>query len=251
MKIVFCGDIHAEFHAIEQLIDLTAADIIIQAGDFGIWPDCYHRVKVDRNVPVYFCRGNHENHDLLDTFPIGEICNLKTSERINNPILSEKRKISNYNIRKLMRTKFPHAHNIYLCNTGSILTLNNKNILFLGGADSIDRNSRTIGKSWWPQEIFSLEDFDLVSERIKDKHIDIVVSHTAPKFIVEQLSFIEKLNDPTTKALELIFDMIKPELWIFGHFHKYIEIQIQQCKFIGLDTYPPGLYTNLFYSYTI
>jgi len=62
---------------------------------------------------------------------------------------------------------------------GSVLKLPDKrNILFIGGALSIDKKQRTIGYDWFPQETISQKNiFELPDEKI-----DIVISHTAPKY---------------------------------------------------------------------
>ena len=127
MKVTFVGDIHGRFHGIDQAIKTENSDVIIQCGDFGIWPNEYKSVKIsNNNIPVYFCRGNHEYHDLLDTYPQFSISNLKNSDRFARPYLKEFRALSNRIINNLLDINFKFGDNIYLCDNGSILNLYGK-----------------------------------------------------------------------------------------------------------------------------
>lgn len=251
MKVAVCGDIHGRFDALDKVAIETNSDVIIQCGDFGFWPGNLNKIKTKTKIPIYFCRGNHEDHDTLDTYPELTISNLKTSERITNEFLLEKRKLSIKKV-EVNKKKIPRrADNIFLCNHGSILTLEDTNILFFGGAKSIDKMYRKEGSSWWPQEIPPGYIVDKTLELIQNIDIDIVISHTAPKFIVEKFIDTEHLTslDPTTYILEEIFISAHPKLWFFGHFHKNFQINSHDCLFFGLNAcnYNTGKFNNDFY----
>lgn len=82
--------------------------------------------------------------------------------------------------------------NITLISDYTVLNFNDKNILFIGGAISVDRNWRYTEKqrfgvysdyklgteSWWHDELFNFDELKLNDSR----DIDIVVTHTAPEY---------------------------------------------------------------------
>lgn len=263
MKISFCGDTHGQFMAIDNLIVREKPDLVIQCGDFGIWNDKYGRfnkVKCqshNRNVPVYFCRGNHENHDVLDTFPDFKISNLKNSERVIKNLVVKENNLSIEQWEILKNKTFPFADNFYLCESGSILSpAENCKILFIGGAVSTDRHLRKEHISWWKQETMYQYQIDYLLDLIDSRpSIDIVVSHTAPLDVVNKVtSFnsIEKMRDPTSKLLSVVHEKLHPKLWFFGHFHieKTIKLENSPTVFHALnmsDIYKNGKYTKSFY----
>ena len=248
MNVTFIGDIHARYDGIDQAIQTENSDVVVQCGDFGIWPDEQKLVRISNNdIPVYFCRGNHEYHDLLDTYPQFSVSNLKNSDRIIRPYLKEKRELSSRKIKKLLDTNFKFADNIYLCDNGSILNLNGKNILFVGGAESTDKSFRIMGKSWWPQELLRNDEIDHILNITET--IDIVVSHTPPTFVIKKMFYgILLVNDPVAKFLEIVYEQFKPKLWFSGHLHSSAIINHEDTEFHVLDMYYskdfPSVYTK-------
>jgi DNA repair exonuclease SbcCD nuclease subunit len=229
MRVMYLGDLHGNFNLIGQYIDRFGIKDthIIQVGDFGLGfksfikesreLELYHKKLVKNNVIVYAIRGNHD-------FP-------KYFE--NDPFL---------------------LTNIKLIKDYTVLNLEGNNILFIGGAISVDRKSRMTkhqkekdfdpsreqlligGESWWPNEKFNL-DLKLL-DKLRD--INIVVTHTAPDYCYPDNSnglgpfvngFIQN-GDDTLKMdlmderrhLTLAFQAIKENNDIthhyYGHFHK-------------------------------
>ena len=260
MRITFCGDTHGALSSLDTISTRESPDIIIQCGDFGIWPDMYGRynkIKTKTDIPVYFCRGNHEEHNLLDTFPDFKISNLKTGERVVKENVSELSGLGIEYFEKISKIPFPNADNIYLCESGSILSpAADFNILFIGGAYSIDKHHPIPNKSWWIQETMWQYQIDNLLNLIETKpKINIVVSHTCPSFIIKNVTqsyTLEKSKDPTCKLLEVVYEHLKPEMWFFGHFHVPFEGSFENTRFIGLDMcdietgkYSPGFYYNV------
>lgn len=169
MRILYLGDIHGNFGLINQYIDLY--DIkdahIIQVGDFGVgfnlfqkekrMLEMFHHKLVKNNVFVWAIRGNHDFKPYFDNDPFG-------------------------------------FTNIRLVKDYTVLTLEGRNILCIGGAVSVDRTWRKTKKqmegiyeeytiangidSWWPDETFQLDENKLGEMR----NIDIVVTHTCPDY---------------------------------------------------------------------
>lgn len=214
--------------------------IFLQVGDFGWWPHAHNPMNKkgllgkfdqfgiknsvdflsDGHIKFYWCDGNHENHESLDTL------------EKNNP-----------NSRFIEVMPF-----VYYCAFGAVLKLNDdKKVLFCGGADSIDKSERTPMLEWWPNETISYSDMSHLDENEK---IDIVISHTCPNYfdIWEEMNknnnsrvsylyhdtFFGKAKDPSKDALNIVYDMFKPKMWFFGHYHKYLNGNFESTKWTML-----------------
>lgn len=208
MKILFVGDIHGQFNVFQGLVnyftDREKIDICIQLGDYGIFEEKnYDLTKI--NIPVYFCDGNHDNHNILDKFQDGKI--------------------------------HEFGKNLYYCSFGSTLNINNKTIMFCGGAKSIDWRQRKENISWWKNEIITEEKM----KNLPDKKIDIVASHTVPFSLKnDNLKSISDYDlkkcgfdiseDVSEKYLDIILKTYYPDLWIAGHWHKHYETNYSDSK---------------------
>lgn len=108
-------------------------------------------------------------------------------------------------------------------------------LFYVSGADSLDKEFRTIGIDWWENEqlaytVFENEVFPLY-QKVKPK---IVVTHDCPLVATQAIyNFIYKHN-LTVLALDEMMFMHKPEKWIFGHHHKWLNFTTCDVEFIGL-----------------
>jgi UDP-2,3-diacylglucosamine pyrophosphatase LpxH len=162
--LIFLGDLHSNFNNLRWYIEnkkITDATII-QVGDFGIG---FNNDKVDnqllqelniflnqKNTNFFAIRGNHDNPKYFK----------------GNHLLSNLKLLPDY----------------------SVITVDDWNILLVGGAISVDRIPRikengyfkdfNIDKQvYWQDEIFTYND-DNKNFINNLKNIDIVVTHTAP-----------------------------------------------------------------------
>lgn len=186
MKIAIVGDTHMHFKVLTHIYRNHLPDMIFQCGDFGYWPNNpnYDLSAFDSvGCNLHFCDGNHEHHELL-------------------------RSLKSTSIYK----------NVFYQPRGSILKLCNKQtVLFMGGAASVDIDSRVPGYDWFYNETISSSD---VYNIPNDTKIDIVISHTCPnEFIPEKYMITDKKNDISRTALSYILNTYKPTLWYFGHWH--------------------------------
>ena len=203
-EIMIAGDIHARFHMLNDFLNKhNKTKIILQCGDFGFWPrfDGFkyglQLIKNRRKTKIFWCDGNHEDHDVID---------------------------------KLEETEI--APNIFYMPRGSTLLLpDGRNVLFIGGALSIDKKYRTQGVDWFPQETISQKNiYDLPDEKV-----DIVISHTAPSSFELIDWHLDYEEDPSRKALDSVLEKYKPSLWYFGHMHKFFKGFTKGCKWTGLS----------------
>lgn len=184
--------------------DLTKEDLVIIAGDFGgVWDgsrsDDYVLDSYDsRNFTTLFVDGNHENFDLLNSYPT-ECFHGGKVHRIRDSVYH------------LMR--------------GQVYDFGGKTFFTFGGARSTDRIYRKEGESWWPQEIPSDEEMAEAETNLSnvDFKVNYVITHSCPKKALFELSRFglyepDKVNSFFDHLIEdkgLSFDK-----WFFGHYHE-------------------------------
>ncbi len=201
--------------------DLTREDYVIVLGDFGgVWDgdkQDRHILKTygQRNFTTLFIDGNHENHDLLDKYPVEEWNGGKIHRLTDNVI-------------HLMR--------------GQVFTIDRMKIFTMGGAESTDKEWRREGESWWAREMPSQEEYEeaLMNLQKADFKVDIVLTHCAPEgYIGKNMrpvynSDIKRMmaeymaevvarsgNEMTDFLDALIMEReLKFDHWFFGHYHR-------------------------------
>lgn len=212
MAVFITGDCHGDMRKIynfAEKMDLGLDDHIIVLGDMGIF---WRHDKADAKVIIkdfearfnfnlYFIDGNHENFKILNS--------LKEDEN-HMGIVSK-------HIRHLKR--------------GRRYNIGGKDILAIGGADSIDKLRRTEGLSWWKEEAITDEDVNMVDPG----HYDYVLSHCCPISIFntykQYLCTLGNIVDDTNpqfhisdNKLEQVYNFIDFGKWYFAHYHQDIHI---------------------------
>lgn len=126
---------------------------------------------------------------------------------------------------------------------GSV-TLDDREIFFCSGAGSIDKAYQEARGTWFPEEEMSMAQCVEMITLYEQTKPRIVVSHTAPRTIVNKVSDPEVLKafnlspdwtDITSNALDAMFKKHQPELWIFGHFHQDTVLYVNDTKFVCLN----------------
>lgn len=116
-------------------------------------------------------------------------------------------------------------------------SLNTIPFFYYRGAYSIDRHYRTIGIDWWEEEQVTIDQFMKARELYRQTKPDIVITHDCPEQIAMlMLEPNQKIYQNITGwALGELLNIHQPKLWIFGHWHRSLEIQYGQTKFICLN----------------
>jgi UDP-2,3-diacylglucosamine pyrophosphatase LpxH len=126
----------------------------------------------------------------------------------------------------------------------TVLSINEKNIFFLGGAISVDRKENIEGIDWYPDEGVKFN-FDIIP---KLHDIDIMITHTAPDgifpfvhstFVLKKFEFDSQLRTDLNierHKMRQFYDALKiqcPSLkqYFYGHFHQDFNTYIGDCKF--------------------
>lgn len=207
--IYITGDTHG-FHDIyklesnKKLPELSADDFLVIAGDFGgIWNGDWHDDAIlkfygEQPYTTLFVDGNHENFDLLNNYPV-EQWNGGKIHRITDKVIH------------LMR--------------GQVFTIEDRHIFTFGGGNSVDKEYRTPGESWWPEEEPSADECNEALENLEknDFLVDYIITHAAPESIVRnQITSEHKLlliDCIAEKFLDTILEKTVYRRWYCGHYH--------------------------------
>lgn len=116
----------------------------------------------------------------------------------------------------------------------SLIENEGEKIMTVRGAYSIDKIHRTEGIDWWNNEELTYEQLSNICDIYHFIQPNIMITHDCPS-IIRDILFGIKDKSITSNALEIMFSMFKPKLWIFGHHHKSIEMNYKGTKFICLN----------------
>jgi predicted phosphodiesterase len=106
---------------------------------------------------------------------------------------------------------------------------------FVGGAYSIDKDDRTIGRDWWDDEEISWGKLNELIDVYANVKPRIMVTHDCPRQIATTLwSFLLTGGSRTSSALQAMLEIHQPEIWLFGHYHTNINKVINGTQFICL-----------------
>ena len=183
--------------------ELTYDDYVIITGDFGaVWYEktLVHNLKYYTELPftVLFVDGNHENFDLLNSYPVemwhgGKVHKIKP------------------NVIHLMR--------------GQVFEIDGKTFFTFGGATSIDKFMRREGVSWWKEELPSGEELDEAIKNLK-KHnnkVDYIITHScgerALMYPPLKTRSFQMGRYPENQMLAYFEDIVDYGHWYFGHYH--------------------------------
>lgn len=215
--VYITGDKHADFSEVFDFCydkKTSLDDVLIILGDAGInyyanYKDYYLKNSLLQYPITFFCiHGNHE-------------------ERPEN--------IRTYNI-KIFHEGIVYYEkdypNILFAKDGEIYNFNNKNVLVIGGAYSVDKYIRLArGYNWYeseqPSDEVKTKVKDVLSKR--DNKIDIILSHTCPYKYLPREMFLDgieqsKVDNSTEYFLDEIENNTDYKLWYCGHYHTDKEI---------------------------
>lgn len=209
--ILITGDTHGQIdirkldNAMNPVFkEMTKEDYVIICGDFGlVWDnggeDIWWRKWLEQKTfTTLFVDGNHENFDLLYEFP-EEKWHGGRVHRISDSILH------------LMR--------------GQVFEIQGKTFFTMGGAESHDKEYRTVGRSLWLQELPSDEEYAEALANLEKcgYKVDYVITHCAPTDIQNRIAKIKRDHTYTENRLTEFFGEIRHKLdykrWFCGHYH--------------------------------
>lgn len=126
--------------------------------------------------------------------------------------------------------------NLIFAKNGELYNINDKNILVIGGAYSIDKNYRIINNyPWFKNEQLSIDEMNNILDKYSGKYVDIILSHTCPLKYEPVEAFKLKLDQSKIdKTMEKFLDVVEEKIdydkWYCGHYH--IEKQVDKLEFM-------------------
>lgn len=219
--IAFAGDWHGNTrYAIKALRHARKnnADVVIHTGDLGAFPDSGFISAINDEaerlgIQILFVDGNHENHEWLNNQPIDED-----------------------GVRRLF-TRVWHLPRGFRWSWDGV------SFLALGGAMSVDRDLRTEGVDWWPEETIS--DLDILRST-QGGEVDVMVTHDCPLNVDVPLSgglglsheIIQEANI-NREAISHVMSKVNPRYLFHGHMHVRYDTTLEEsglrpCHISGL-----------------
>lgn len=110
-------------------------------------------------------------------------------------------------------------------------------MMFVGGAWSIDHAYRTPGLTWWEDEQLSFAELFSVHDRYMETKPRVMVTHTAPYSVPPRMGkpFFPNTDTRMEQAFESMLVEHQPELWVFGHWHVSFDEIINGTRFVCLN----------------
>ncbi len=108
-------------------------------------------------------------------------------------------------------------------------------IFYVAGGYSIDKEFRTVGKDWWENEEFSINEFNKILELYEKTKPEFVITHSQPSEIID-IIFKHRIENRTQQYFSEMFKIHQPKKWISAHLHLNFKTQLQKTEFIVVDT---------------
>ncbi len=244
--IYLTGDTHGSFGRFsKKCFDAENGDFLIICGDFGgIWDGSKNdRYWInwlsEKKYTVLFIDGNHENYDLLNSYPVSE-WNGGSVHKITDKLIH------------LMR--------------GQVYTIEGHSFFTMGGAASHDIKDGILDKdasgfqarkrmltkrgarfrinrvNWWREELPSEEELIQGREVLAANNncVDVILTHCAPTSV--HIGLKPEYNaDRLTDFHEEVCTSCNFKAWFFGHYHDDRDLGNKMTllykKIVRLDEY--------------
>lgn len=208
-KIMVLGDTHGNSAWVNRVLKRAAylgCDTVIQVGDFGYWEHfedgraflkSVSKWSKKHGIEFYWIDGNHENFDMLFSG------NYKAAAHA--PF---------WKIRD----------NLFYIPRGTVWEWEGFTFAGIGGAVSVDRDSRTPGYSWWSQEQIRNDDVLALEDNLEDvEHVDFLFTHDCG-FLPDTGRRFYKVDDISERhrnVLKYVVDISEPRHHFHGHYHYF------------------------------
>ena len=203
--------------------ELSKDDYVLICGDFGLWEKSlrqqYELMKLNRrNFTTLFVDGNHENFDLLESFPVKDWHGGRVHEILPGILHLMRGEIYDICGKKCFVFGGANSHDIQdgILENDENLTENIKNLI------SKDKRLYRINHvSWWAREMPSASEMKYAQENLSkyDWKVDYIFSHEGPASAVKELKGTDAGYDALRVYLEFLKQKISYSEWYFGHHH--------------------------------
>lgn len=129
--------------------------------------------------------------------------------------------------------QYPHFNGDY----GYTVNFNGFDYFWYRGAYSIDKEWRTAGYNWFFNEENNIETFMKARDLYKDIKPDIMLTHDCPEFLVPEYigPNARVYQNNTNWALQELYNIHQPKLWIHAHHHVSKTTIYGNTKFVCLN----------------
>ena len=182
----------------------------------------------NEHVVLYCLRGNHE-------FRPSSLPNIirKYDPNVDGEILYE--------------PKYPYIR--YFLDEGCVYYINDKRVLTVPGAYSVDKEYRVLrGWRWFKDEQLSYNEMNMLYDSLSEyDHFDYILSHTCPLIYEPDISFLfmdgvdqTKVDKSTEIFLNDIIENFDYGRLYFGHFHANYDLPNFPATMLYQDIIPLG-----------
>ena len=235
------GDCHGDFKRFTKKelcrskYQLTSKDYVIVLGDFSlVWADDkefkYNCDWLSRlPFTILFLDGNHDNHDMLASYPVEVWCGGKVHHIVKDKIIH------------LMRRQIFHINGVSLFTMGGAESHDIQGGVFAKSDPDYSAKKkfakknnlpyRVIGESWWSQELPDEKEYKEGLRKLEkaDFKVDFVLSHCTPKDVQEKLIGAGELKrkleiNALTEYFEFLQSKVCYKHWLSGHIHLDVRI---------------------------
>lgn len=213
--IALLGDIHGDFFMLSQKAHQAkekGATALIQVGDFGYYPRLLAKLRqLDLPLPVYWIDGNHEMHELF----------LDSEETQTH-------------------------ENCFFVPRGSVLNIDGRRIAFMGGASSVDKDTRLMyGMHWSPLENIRAQDMSRMRDELSkvDNKVDMFITHVPTQSMIQKYFDPRVLRDffglpitwrdPDADWVEILWKEMDCPPMYSGHMHR--SVKDGNCRILNID----------------
>lgn len=216
--IYITGDTHRNFKRLDYL---NKGDTLIILGDAGInyYLDINDMILKDqlnkRDIKLFCIRGNHEERP-------ENISTYKESMAFDGNVMMEET-----------------FSNLLFAKDGETYNIDDKKILVIGGAYSIDKKYRIMHHyHWFKDEQLSIDEMNRIYDKVNGNHYDVILTHTCPKKYEPIEVFLRGIDQSLVdKNMEEFLDEVEKAVtydkWYCGHFHT--DKQVNNIRFMFKD----------------
>ena len=145
-----------------------------------------------KSFTTIFIDGNHENFDLLKSFPTIDFYGA-AAHKISDSIFHIKR--------------------------GEVFEIECIRFFAFGGASSHDKEYRTEGKNWWKEELPSADEIEHARKKLESVNytVDYIITHCVANKVQHKIANYEE--NILIAFFEELVDKANYKKWFFGHYH--------------------------------
>ena len=229
MKFQIMSDLHLEFGRLD--IPPVLGDVLILAGDINTMASVawINQVADNYRETIYIC-GNHEYYSSSFRLPMDEV-----EEAIKKSLSSRVTFLQNESLD--IGDRMIHGCTLWTSFEDNKRESKDRANLHMNDFRGLITKAGVDPIQFDPRNIFKADDaYDLHKESVEflEKNVkegDIVVTHHLPSFQCVSPRFAgSPINGAFASDLDYIIEEKKPALWVFGHTHDSVDIDIDNTR---------------------